>query len=84
MMNCRKVQQLVTEYLENAIGPVRRARFELHLRLCRSCEVHVEKMAELVRTLGRLPPDTEVPEDLIRHFKDWVEQGPGSPQEEEP
>lgn len=75
MMNCKKVQQLVTEYLEDAIGPVRRARFELHLRLCRSCESHVEKMTELVRTLGRLPPDTEVPEDLVRHFREWVSDG---------
>lgn len=81
MMNCRKVQQLVTDYLENAIGPVRRVRFELHLRLCRSCEVHVEKMGDLVKALGSLPPDTEIPEELALHFKEWIEQGP-LPEEE--
>jgi anti-sigma factor RsiW len=41
---CAGVVELVTEYLEDALDPDIRARFEAHLDDCEGCEVYLEQM----------------------------------------
>lgn len=64
MMNCPRVRELVTEFLEGALIAVNRARFEFHIWWCRDCRVHVTKMRLLIEATGSLPPPEEVPEHL--------------------
>jgi len=54
---CRDLVELVTEFLEDALAPVERARFEAHLRGCPGCSAHVGQMritVRLVRASGEL------------------------------
>jgi len=73
MMNCPKVRALVTEFLEQALSAVSRARFEFHTWWCRDCRTHVEKMRQLIEATGRLPPI----EDLPDHLREIVRPGSG-------
>ena len=49
-ISCREVVELVTAYLEGALEPDTRARFEVHLELCGPCAEYVEQ----IRTTSRL------------------------------
>jgi len=49
-ISCREVVELVTAYLEGALDPDTRARFEVHLELCGPCFEYVEQ----IRATSRL------------------------------
>ena len=53
-MTCRELVELVTEYLEGALGADDRARFEAHLRSCAGCRAHVGQMRTTIRLLRQL------------------------------
>jgi predicted anti-sigma-YlaC factor YlaD len=40
-LTCREVVELVTDYLENALTPEDRARFNEHLALCPGCDSYL-------------------------------------------
>ncbi len=65
MLNCRDVASLVTEYLESAMGPWRKANIRLHLLLCPDCRIHVNKMRKLVDALKQVPPTNRVSEEAL-------------------
>lgn len=74
MMTCRQVTELVTDWAEGRLGLLDRARFQLHLGLCRDCRAYVRQLKATARTLGRLP-EPELPkaleEELLRRFEGW-------------
>jgi len=43
-ISCREVVELVTAYLDGALDPDTRARFEVHLELCGPCVEYVEQI----------------------------------------
>jgi anti-sigma factor RsiW len=49
-ITCREVVELVTAYLEGALDPDTRARFEVHLESCGPCVEYVEQ----IRATSRL------------------------------
>lgn len=53
-MSCQEFVELVTDYLEDALSPAERARFEEHLRECHWCTRYVEQMRVTIRVVGRL------------------------------
>jgi hypothetical protein len=55
----------VTAYLEGALSPDDRDRFEAHCRMCPGCETHLAQMRLLVNSLGRLRqgPAVDLPAD---------------------
>ena len=55
-MTCHEVAALVTAYLEGALPPPERDRFEAHRQGCSGCQVHVSGMRLVVSTLGQLQP----------------------------
>jgi hypothetical protein len=57
-MTCRELVELVTIYLEAALPPRERDRFEAHHRGCSACQAHVSQVRLVVSALGRLPPST--------------------------
>ncbi len=65
MMNCRKVESLVTDYLDGVVEGITRLRFELHLRICPSCSRYVSKVQKLIEALGRLPANEPVSSEKI-------------------
>jgi anti-sigma factor RsiW len=73
-MPCRELVELVTEYLEDRLSPVDRARFEAHLAECDACRTYLEQFRQTIRVLGRLPEESLSPgarEALLAAFRGW-------------
>ena len=73
-LTCRELVELVTDYLDDAMPPWERRRFEQHLGECRVCPSYVEQLRATLRVLGRLT-EHDVPEPartaLIWAFRAW-------------
>jgi anti-sigma factor RsiW len=76
-LTCEELVELVTDYLEGALSPTDRMRFEEHIIACASCQAHLEQMRVTIETVGRLSTDSLTPEaeqDLLHAFRDWKGQ----------
>jgi anti-sigma factor RsiW len=75
---CADVVELVTAYLDDALEPADRARFEGHLEGCADCTAYVAQFAQTITALGALPgdePDEETLETLLVAFRDFAGGG---------
>jgi anti-sigma factor RsiW len=73
-LSCKELVQLVTAYLEGALDPPDRARFEQHLAECPGCTAYVEQMRTTIRLLGTLSEATIEPDAtnaLLAVFRNW-------------
>jgi anti-sigma factor RsiW len=73
-MPCRELVEVITEYLEDRLSPVDRARFEAHLAECEACRAYVEQFRQTIRALGRLPEESlssEARNALRDAFRGW-------------
>jgi anti-sigma factor RsiW len=73
-MTCKELVELVTDYLEGALPPATRARFDEHLAACPFCTIYLEQMRQTVKTLGALPEASIPPaalDALLGHFRRW-------------
>ena len=61
-LECRGVVEVVTDYLEGAMAPDERRRFEEHLRECPYCIEYLDQMRQLAGGLGGLRDETIGPE----------------------
>jgi Putative zinc-finger len=71
---CRDIVELVTAYLEHALAPWDRERFEEHLVFCDGCGAYLEQMRTTIDATGRvelaaLPAELE--ERLLEAFREW-------------
>jgi anti-sigma factor RsiW len=78
-MACRELVELVTDYLEAALAPAERARFEAHLAECGGCATYLAQMKQVVRLSRRagaaLPDDPIDPaarERMLDLFRSWT------------
>jgi anti-sigma factor RsiW len=62
---CQQAVELMTEYLEDAMSPQDRARFEAHLAGCPACTAYLDQMRLTVVTLGRLDVSSLPPPVLV-------------------
>ena len=70
---CQEFVEFVTDYLEGALPPRDRSRFEAHLAGCVHCSAYFESIHATVHTLSELPPppaDPHTRETLLRAFRD--------------
>ena len=75
-LSCREFVELVTEYLEEALPPAERRRFEAHLSLCPGCDTYLHQMRQTIRLAGQLSEDSidpEVQKVLLSAFYGWKE-----------
>ena len=73
-MSCKELVELVTNYLEDALPPQERLRFEEHMTICPGCVTYVEQMRETVQLVGNLREESISPEtrdQLLAAFRDW-------------
>jgi anti-sigma factor RsiW len=80
-LSCRQLVELVTDYLERALPPGERLRFEGHLAICSGCAAYLRQLDVTRRAVGRLteaslPGDAR--EELLRAFRDWRRGRPGA------
>ena len=52
-LDCQDLVELVTAYLEGALTPADRRRFEAHLAECEGCEAYVGQIRTTVRLSSR-------------------------------
>jgi anti-sigma factor RsiW len=74
---CKELVELVTEYLEGALPPTDRVRFEAHLAACDDCATHLDQMRLTINALGKLTEESIEPharDDLLRLFRDWKKE----------
>jgi anti-sigma factor RsiW len=78
-MGCRELVELVSDYLEGALPPSERARFEEHLVLCPGCTYYLGQMRETIDVVGELTEESIPPEAeraLLEAFRAWKSQEP--------
>lgn len=79
-LSCRELVELVTDYLEGAMEPEPRARFEQHLLVCDGCGRYLAQMRQTLRATGELRPDDVSPATLAalqRAFRAWKSDASG-------
>jgi anti-sigma factor RsiW len=72
---CRELVELVTDYLEGALSPDLRARFDNHIAGCDGCTTYLEQMRETIRLTGTLREQQISPEArvaLLHAFRGWA------------
>jgi anti-sigma factor RsiW len=73
-LTCKQMVELVTDYLEGALPPAIRSRFDQHLTACDPCVIYIEQMRQTIATLGKLPEES-IPasalDTLREHFRRW-------------
>ena len=73
-MTCKELVELVTEYLEDALSDLDRARFDEHIALCEMCQVHLEQLRMTIRELGTISErdiDPAVLAEMQERFRSW-------------
>lgn len=72
-LTCREIVELVTAYLEDALQPADRERFEEHLVFCDGCDNYLEQMRQTVHLSGGVEADipSELEERLLEVFRGW-------------
>ncbi len=73
-LSCQELVELVTDYLEGALAPRERQRFERHLSACGGCAAYLAQMRTMLDVLGRIDAD-ELPdaavEEWLEAFRGW-------------
>jgi anti-sigma factor RsiW len=73
-LSCKELVELVSDYLEGALPPPERTRFEAHLAGCRGCRAYLQQMRLTIRTLGTLTEEAipdEAKRKLLDVFRSW-------------
>ncbi len=71
---CKELVELVSDYLEGALPPLVRARFERHILLCDECSEYLEQLRRTIRIAGRLREEAipdQVKQGLLDAFRTW-------------
>jgi anti-sigma factor RsiW len=73
-LGCKDLVEAVTDYLEGAMAPGERRRFDRHLAGCEGCQEYLDQLRSVIRVVGRptvdaVPPGTMA--GLLRAFRDW-------------
>ena len=73
-LSCKEVVAIVNDYLDGAMSPHDRERFDEHVSNCDGCTNYLDQMRETIRLTGMLSED-QVPvaqrERLRQAFRDW-------------
>ena len=71
--SCQEMIEVVTNYLDDALPPEERQRFERHLSYCAGCSTYVDQMRETIRQTGMVPHDESLPptlrEEIVAQFR---------------
>ena len=77
-LKCQEMIEAVTNYLDSALPPDERERFERHLSYCAGCTTYLDQMRETIRQTGTVPREKSLPpelrEDIIARFRTWKQR----------
>jgi anti-sigma factor RsiW len=73
-LSCSELVETITDYLEDAMSPEDRTRFESHLAICEGCRTYLEQMRDTIALTGRLNEES-IPEpvraNLLAAFRNF-------------
>jgi anti-sigma factor RsiW len=72
---CQQAVELVTDYLEGALPPAQRRRFEAHLASCPDCPEYLAQMRAIIALTGSVTTDDLTPRmrsDLRSLYHRWL------------
>jgi anti-sigma factor RsiW len=72
---CHELVELVTTYLDDALPPGDRARFQAHLAGCDDCSAYVAQFVQTLNALDALPGEELDPtalDALLAVFRDYA------------
>jgi anti-sigma factor (TIGR02949 family) len=72
-MACQELVELITDYLEDALSPEDRKRFEEHLAVCPDCRTYLAQMRVTIRLTGVLKEDA-IPTELRKQLLGVLQQ----------
>jgi len=78
-LSCQQVVELVSDYLEGALTPRDRARFEHHIAKCPHCTEYLEQLKVTLDELGELREEDVAPpvrDELLEVFRNWSGRPP--------
>jgi anti-sigma factor RsiW len=81
-LTCQEFVELVTEYVEGALPPAERARFEAHLTDCDYCVDYLAQMRVAIDILGHLREEhisSAARSRLLAVFRDWKRAAGAAP-----
>ena len=73
-LSCQELVELATNYLDDALPPAERVRFDAHIAGCDGCTGYLEQIRVTIAFTGRLAPEQLAPEAeaaLLEAFRDW-------------
>jgi anti-sigma factor RsiW len=73
-LSCHELVELVTAYLDGALPPRDRARFETHIAGCENCTAYLQQMRASIRLTGTLREESipaEAKWHLLDTFRAW-------------
>ena len=73
--SCQEMVEVVTNYLDDALPPDERQRFERHLSYCAGCTTYVDQMRETIKQTGMVPREEAISqalrERIVAQFRAW-------------
>ncbi|MEM1127704.1 MAG: zf-HC2 domain-containing protein [Bacteroidota bacterium] len=66
-MSCEEADQFLTAYMDEALDPKTRARFEAHLQKCPLCLMLLEQMQQTATATQAAHAEVTVPRELADH-----------------
>jgi anti-sigma factor RsiW len=78
---CKRIVEMVTDYLEGSLSRSQRRRFERHLAGCPHCTEYLAQIQATIRLSGRLRSEDLSPEmtaELGELYRRWREEEDGS------
>lgn len=73
-LSCQDLVELVTDYLDGALTPAERVRFDAHIAGCDGCHTYLEQIRATIALTGSLLPeqlDPAAEAALLEAFRDW-------------
>jgi anti-sigma factor (TIGR02949 family) len=61
---CQEMIEVVTNYLDDALPPDERQRFERHLSYCAGCSTYLDQMRETITQTGMVAREESLPPAL--------------------
>ena len=74
---CQQAVELVTDYLEDALSPAARRRFETHLAGCPHCTEYLAQIRATIQLTGGLTLadlTLDMQEELIALYRRWKDE----------
>ena len=74
-MACQELVELVTDYLEGALGRDEALRLCQHVQVCTSCDAYIDQVRSTIRATASLPPETPsaaVEDQLTEVYRQWL------------